>query len=126
MLLLHLSRMQIEQLSVDDLIRMYESDGITPDFLERVGAIDKIPSTFYTRLADLHTEQNISQTHKQTYSLAGIAPTKALYYEDMSMREFRAKIIKIIDGRFIILDQTAFYPRAEGRNLILVYWAECR
>ena len=116
MLLLHLSRMQIGELSVDDLIRMYESDGITPDFLERVGAIDKIPSTFYTRLADLHTEQNISQTHKQTYSLAGIAPTKALYYEDMSMREFRAKIIKIIDGRFIILDQTAFYPRGGGQE----------
>lgn len=104
------------QLSVDDLIRMYESDGITPDFLERVGAIDRIPSTFYTRLADLHTEQNIAQTHKQTYSLSGIAPTKALYYEDMSMREFSAKIIRIIDGRNIILDQTAFYPRGGGQE----------
>lgn len=105
-----------KQLSVDDLIRMYESDGITPDFLERVGAIDKIPSTFYTRLADLHTEQNIAQTHKKTYSLSGIVPTRALYYEDMSMREFRAKIIKIIDDRDVILDQTAFYPRGGGQE----------
>jgi alanyl-tRNA synthetase len=105
-----------KQLSVDDLIRMYESDGITPDFLERVGAIDKIPSTFYTRLADLHTEQNIIQTHKKTYSLSGIVPTRALYYEDMSMREFRAKIIKIIDDRDVILDQTAFYPRGGGQE----------
>ena len=105
-----------KQLSVDDLIRMYESDGITPDFLERVGAIDKIPSTFYTRLADLHTEQNIAQTHKKTYSLSGIVPTRALYYGDMSMREFRAKIIKIIDDRDVILDQTAFYPRGGGQE----------
>lgn len=105
-----------KQLSVDDLIRMYESDGITPDFLERVGAIDKIPSTFYTRLADLHTEQNIAQTRKKTYRLSGIVPTRALYYEDMSMREFRAKIIKIIDDRDVILDQTAFYPRGGGQE----------
>jgi alanyl-tRNA synthetase len=106
-----------KELSVNDLIRMYESDGITPDFLENVGAIDKIPSTFYTRLADLHAaEQTIAQTQKQTYSLAGIASTRPLYYEDVSMREFSATIIKIIDDRYVILDQSAFYPRGGGQE----------
>jgi alanyl-tRNA synthetase len=104
------------RLSVDDLIRMYESDGITPDYLERAGAIDKIPSTFYTRLADLHTDQKVVQTHKQSFNLATIMPTRALYYEDMSMRYFRAKVIRIIDGKYIILDQTAFYPRGGGQE----------
>ena len=32
------------------------------------------------------------------------------------MREFSAKIIKIFDGRNIILDQTAFYPRGGGQE----------
>jgi alanyl-tRNA synthetase len=104
------------RLSVDDLIRMYESDGITPDYLERAGSIDKIPSTFYTRLADLHTDQKVAQTHKQSFNLGSIAPTRTLYYEDMSMRSFRAKVNRIIDGKYIILDQTAFYPRGGGQE----------
>ena len=95
---------------------MYESDGITPDFLERVGAIDKIPSTFYTRLGDLHTEQNIAQTHKQTYSLAGIALLRLFIMKICQCVSLRAKIIKITDGRNIILDQTAFYPRSGGQE----------
>jgi alanyl-tRNA synthetase len=95
---------------------MYESDGITPDYLERAGAIDNIPSTFYTRLADLHTDQKVTQSHKQTFNLGSIMPTRALYYEDMSLRNFRAKVIKIIDGKYVILDQTAFYPRGGGQE----------
>ena len=46
MLLLHLSRMQIGQLSVDDLIRMYESDGITPDFLKESGLLTEFHPHF--------------------------------------------------------------------------------
>ena len=32
--------------STEDLIRMYESDGITPDFLLESGVIEKIPPDF--------------------------------------------------------------------------------
>jgi alanyl-tRNA synthetase len=35
-----------KQLTVDDLIRLYESDGITPDFLKEVNVITEIPSNF--------------------------------------------------------------------------------
>ena len=38
-----------KQLTIDDLIRMYESDGITPDFLLEAGAIESIPASFYTK-----------------------------------------------------------------------------
>ena len=46
-----------KKIMVDDLVNMYESDGITPDFLMEVGAIENIPPTFYTKLAELHTSQ---------------------------------------------------------------------
>ena len=105
-----------KKLMVDDLIRMYESDGVTPDFLVDLGAIDTIPPTFYTKLAELHTSQTAAQAQKPIYGLDGVAPTRLLYYEDKSIREFTAKILKVIDKKFIILDQTAFYPRGGGQE----------
>ena len=44
-------------LSVDDLIRFYESDGITPDLLKESNVLDEIPSNFYVKLAQLHSEK---------------------------------------------------------------------
>jgi len=40
--------------TVDDLIRLYESDGVTPDYLKEIKAISEIPSTFYSKLSELH------------------------------------------------------------------------
>ena len=50
------SRMQkiiskIKEPSVDDLIRLYESDGVTPDYLKEMNAISEIPSAFYSKLS---------------------------------------------------------------------------
>src|SRR6187397_1673916 len=67
-----------KKILVDDLIRMYESDGITPDFLIEVGAIENIPSTFYTKLAELHITQIATQSQKPIYGLDGLAPTRLL------------------------------------------------
>ena len=104
-----------KQLNVDDLIRLYESDGITPDFLKEVNVITEIPSNFYVKLSELH---NINQ--KPLYiptieGLEGLSPTKLLYYEDSSIREFDAQILKI-KGNYVILDQTSFYPRGGGQE----------
>ena len=105
-----------KKLLVDDLIRMYESDGITPDFLMEVGAIENIPSTFYTKLAELHVTQIATQTQKPIYGLDGLAPTRLLYYEDESIREFTSKVLKVVDMKYVVLDQTAFYPRGGGQE----------
>lgn len=101
--------------SVEDLVRMYESDGITPDLLLETKVIEKIPPDFYVKLAELHT------THESTpipviETVDNIKPTRLLYYEDESIREFDAKILKIIKGKFLILDKTAFYPRGGGQE----------
>lgn len=104
-----------KQLNVDDLIRLYESDGITPDFLKEVNVITEIPSNFYVKLSELH---NINQKPLYTPTiegLEGLSPTKLLYYEDSSIREFDAQILKI-KGNYVILDQTSFYPRGGGQE----------
>jgi alanyl-tRNA synthetase len=110
------SNKKVKELTVEDLIRLYESDGITPDFLMEQGIIQNIPSTFYTRLAELHTSQVSSQASKPILGLENLPPTKLLYYQDESIRHFQAKVLRIVEGKYVILDQTAFYPRGGGQE----------
>jgi alanyl-tRNA synthetase len=106
------------ELSVNDLIRLYESDGITPDFLLEQGVIPWVPSSFYTKLAELHaaTSKAAAQTNKPICGLEKLPPTRLLYYEDETIREFHATVLKIVGNKYVILDQTAFYPRGGGQE----------
>jgi alanyl-tRNA synthetase len=110
------SSKKTKELNVDDLIRLYESDGVTPDFLMEQGIIQNVPSTFYTKLAELHTSQVSSQASKPIPGLEDLPPTKLLYYQDESIRHFHAKVLKVVEDKYIILDQTAFYPRGGGQE----------
>jgi alanyl-tRNA synthetase len=101
--------------SVKDLITMYESDGITPDFLLETGVIEKIPPDFYLKLAELHTGHE-SKEVPVVGTVTGLKPTRLLFYEDGSIREFDARILRILGGKYMILDQTAFYPRGGGQE----------
>ncbi|HSA73451.1 MAG TPA: alanine--tRNA ligase [Nitrososphaeraceae archaeon] len=101
--------------STDDLIRMYESDGITPDFLLESGVIEKIPPDFYVKLSELHTSHESKQV-LDFEPVTGIEPTRLLYYENESTREFDARVLKVLKDKYLILDKTAFYPRGGGQE----------
>ena len=105
-----------KKVMIEDLLRMYESDGITPDFLIETGAIENIPSAFYTKLAELHINQKAAHFQKPIDNLVGLPGTRLLYYEDNSLSEFTAKVLRVVNKKYIILDQTAFYPRGGGQE----------
>ena len=63
--------------TVDDLIRLYESDGVTPEYLKEMKVISEIPSTFYAKLSDLH--QSKKQKEQVNLPLEGIPDTCLLY-----------------------------------------------
>jgi len=98
--------------SVDDLIRLYESDGVTPEYLKEMKVISEIPSTFYSRLADLH--QSKKQKEQVILPLEGISDTELLFYGD-DPREFEAKVLKSFEN-FVVLDKTSFYARGGGQE----------
>jgi alanyl-tRNA synthetase len=105
-----------KKLTIDDLIKMYESDGVTPEYLLESGAIRSIPPNFYTKLAELHSEQAARHSQKPILGLEGLPATRLLYYEDETNHEFEATVLKVIDNKFVVLDQTAFYPRGGGQE----------
>jgi len=98
--------------AVDDLIRLYESDGVTPDYLKEMNVISDIPSTFYSKLSELH--QSKKQKEQDQVSLEGLPETELLYYED-DPKEFDAKVIKSFD-KYVVLDKTSFYARGGGQE----------
>jgi alanyl-tRNA synthetase len=81
------------------------------------GVIQNVPSTFYTRLAELHSNsQAAAQATKPIPNLEGLTDTGLLYYKDEAIREFDARILRVVDNKYVILDRTAFYPRGGGQE----------
>lgn len=98
--------------TVDDLITLYESNGITPDYLKEINVISEIPPTFYSKLSDLHQSEKSKNTDMAMPE--GLPETEMLFYKDDPMK-FKAKVLKVFDG-YVILDRTSFYARGGGQE----------
>jgi alanyl-tRNA synthetase len=98
--------------TVEELITLYESDGVTPDYLKEVNAISEIPSTFYSKLSDLHQSEKKKEIEK--LPLDNIPETEMLFYKEDPM-EFSAKVLKVF-GDHVVLDRTSFYARGGGQE----------
>ena len=99
-------------LTVEELITLYESDGITPEYLKEIEVISEIPSSFYVKLSDLH--QSDKKKDAEQLPLENIPETEMLFYKDDPM-EFDAKVLKVFD-KSVVLDKTSFYARGGGQE----------
>ncbi len=98
--------------SVDELITLYESDGITPEYLKEIEVISEIPSSFYAKLSDLH--QSDKKKAAEQLSIEDLPETEMLFYKDDPM-SFDAKILRVFD-KSVVLDRTSFYARGGGQE----------
>jgi alanyl-tRNA synthetase len=100
-----------KKLDEEKLLELYDSQGISPDMLGL-----KVPENFYAKVTERHEaqEQEAATTKSEEYELQNVTETKALYFENYQLIDFKAKVLKVI-GDIVVLDQTAFYPTSGGQ-----------
>ncbi|MBI4176974.1 MAG: alanine--tRNA ligase [Candidatus Aenigmarchaeota archaeon] len=103
---------------IDDekMAKLYESQGVTPEMIktyaEQRNVEINIPENFYETLSRKHMGHK-EEEKKFSHDLSRVKPTKQLYYD--GVKNFRAKILEIFNGRHIVLDRTGFYPTSGGQ-----------
>jgi alanyl-tRNA synthetase len=113
----------INRLPTDKLMQLYDSHGIPPEVVaetaEREGVKVNVPQDFYGMIAKRHIQAPAKEAEtslrKLEPKLSGMQPTRTLYYEDSYLREFKAKVLRVINNKYVVLDQTAFYPEGGGQ-----------
>ncbi len=106
-----------KEVGLDELVELYDSQGVSPEMLVEEGLAIKVPEDFYIRVAERHerVEQRAQTKKFKEFDLSGIPATKILYYKDYSILEFEAKVLRVFEGKYVVLDETAFYPTSGGQ-----------
>jgi len=109
------------KLSNEDLIKYYDSFGITPSLmqerLKEEGTEIRIPDNFYSYISQMHDSKNkCKSTTKKELELdvPSLPATEKLYIKDYLKVEFRAMVLWAKDD-YIVLNKTAFYPTSGGQ-----------
>jgi len=78
-----------------------------------------VPEDFYTVVAERHVQapqvQEVEKVKGLEAKVSDLPSTGMLYYEDAYLREFEAKVLRVIGSKYIVLDKTAFYPEGGGQ-----------
>jgi alanyl-tRNA synthetase len=101
------------EITEDELLKLYESDGISPEMLMKEGLKIKLPQDFYAKLTERRMKEK-EKVEEIKFDVKSLPPTKLLFYENPKLFEFGAKVIKSFNN-WIVLDQTAFFPTQGGQ-----------
>jgi alanyl-tRNA synthetase len=106
---------EAKPLATDDLIRLYDSDGVTPEQLMEAGAKVSLPEDFYEKVQARHLTREVEEPKPQ-FDVSKIPATKLWYYEEGAPMDFTARVLKVYHGEYVVLNRTVFYPRGGGQE----------
>ena len=98
-----------KELSTQDLVKLYDSEGVTP---EQIGV--EVPADFYDKVTEKHMTEK-KENIKSKLDVSQIPATEVLYYQEPYIFDFEAKVIAVINENLVVLDKTAFYPTSGGQ-----------
>lgn len=117
-----------EEIGPEKLVELYDSNGISPDLIKeeakKLGKDVAVPDNFYAIVAGKHEKaQQVAAAAATTATkrelkldISDVPATKVLYYPDYTVVNFTATILKIMDDKYVVLDQTYFYPTSGGQE----------
>jgi alanyl-tRNA synthetase len=111
------------KLPAETLGELYDSHGLPPEIVqetaEKEGLRVDVPEDFYTIVAERHVQapqvQEVEKFGGLEAKVSDLPSTGMLYYEDAYLREFEAKVLRVIDSKYVVLDKTVFYPEGGGQ-----------
>ena len=118
-----LKKKGVSKFPAETLGELYDSHGLPPEIVqetaEKEGVRVDVPEDFYTMIAEKHVQapqvQEVEKFKGLEAKVSGLPNTQMLYYEDAYLREFEAKVLRVIDNEFVVLGETAFYPEGGGQ-----------
>ena len=106
---------QGKSLSNDDVIRLYDSDGVTPEQLMEAGVQVSLPESFYEKVQARHLTKKVEEP-AQHFDTRKVPATKLWYYEEGAPMDFKARVLKVFENKYVVLNRTVFYPRGGGQE----------
>jgi alanyl-tRNA synthetase len=116
---------RVSQISDATLSELYDSQGLPPEIVKQAAEAEgvkvEIPDNFYALIAKRHmqvtkpAEEETEAEQTLETAVETLPPTEQMYYADQYMKEFDAKVLKVINGEYVVLDKTCFYPEGGGQ-----------
>ena len=112
-------------ISNETLSELYDSHGLPPEIVKQAAEAEgikvEVPEDFYALVAKRHmnankaVEEESAAEHALEAAIDGLPPTEQMYYPEPYTREWNAKVLKVINQEYIVLDRTCFYPEGGGQ-----------
>jgi alanyl-tRNA synthetase len=115
------------EIPLETLTELYDSHGLPPEIVkqaaEEEGLRVKVPDDFYALIADRHMqvskpseeEEAAEKDGRLQNAILDAPETKLLYYDDQYMKRFDARVLKVLDHEYVVLDRTCFFAEGGGQ-----------
>lgn len=113
----------ISRIPTETLIELYDSHGLPPEVVketaENSGVEVEVPENFYIMVAERHVQappqREVEKIEGLEAKVSDLPETQMLYYKDAYLTEFEARVLRVVNNKYVVLERTVFYPEGGGQ-----------